>query len=825
MPELSIKYDGSFDIATGKSRKETHWQNREITWSTLLNRIKETHRTAEKLSEYMAASKTRQDEIKDIGGFVGGYVNSGRRKKGSITHRQLITLDVDFGKMDIWDDLIMYYGNAAAMYSTHKHTPDNPRLRLIVPLDRPVTMDEYTAIARRLAGDININAFDDTTFEPERLMYWPSTPKDGEYIFKYQDGPWLSADQMLSSYRNWKDASEWPVSDRLGKVIYREALKQGDPLEKPGVVGAFCRTYNIHDAIELFLSEIYSACDIENRYTYVEGSTAAGLIVYDDKFAFSHHGTDPCSGKLCNAFDLVRIHLYHLQDEDAKPGTPPGKLPSFTAMIQLASKDHRVRKQLGIERLQGAMSDFAGAVDDSEPVNADWLGEMEVDGKGRYKSTVTNIRLILDNDPALRKAFATNKFENRPIALRNLPWRKVNSSCPYLVDTDDSGLREHLEKMYGITGERKIQDGLVLTLEANCFHPVRDYLEELTWDQEPRVDTLFIDYLGAEDSEYTRAVTRKILVAAVARVFIPGVKFDYVLVLVGKEGIGKSTILKKLGRQWFSDSFGTIQGKEAYEQIQGVWIVEMAELAGLKKAEMEQIKHFISKQEDRFRVAYGRRVENFPRQVIFLATTNNKDFLHDPTGNRRFWPVDTLIADPVKSVFEDLSPAEINQVWAEAVSLFKNGETLYLDSGIEEQARGKQAEHSAEDPRTGLIQAFLDTPLPENWESRELYQRKTFWQSRGDDMAEEGIEIRKRICVAELWCELFNQKQSDMNKFNTKDLHAIMKNMPGWEPSPFPVNVSIYGRQRTYRRIGDITSNARPSEIKEVKEQTQTMQE
>jgi hypothetical protein len=281
--QINPKYDGTFDIDIGRSRKETHWKNQEMTWSAFLKRISVTHRTAETFATYMAEKKTRQDEIKDVGGFVGGYVNNGRRKAENITHRQLVTLDIDFSKGQIWDDFTMLYDNAAAIYSTHKHTLENPRLRLILPLDRPVGTDEYVAIARRIAGDLDINCFDDTTYEPCRLMYWPSTSKDGEYVFEYQDGSWLSADKVLSSYHNWQDASEWPVSDRAGEVIQREIKKQGYPLEKPGVVGAFCRTYDIHEAIETFLDDVYDPCDIENRYTYKEGSTAAGLVTYDSR--------------------------------------------------------------------------------------------------------------------------------------------------------------------------------------------------------------------------------------------------------------------------------------------------------------------------------------------------------------------------------------------------------------------------------------------------------------------------------------------------------------------------------------------------------------
>lgn len=808
MTELQLKYDGPFDIATGRSRKETHWRNRETTWSAFLKRISVTHRTAEKLSEYMSEKKTRQDEIKDVGGFVGGYVNNGRRKDINITHRQLVTIDLDFAKIDVWEDFVLQYGCAAAIYSTHKHSVENPRFRLIVPLDRPVAKDEYVAIARRVADSMDINTCDDTTYEPSRLMYWPSTAREAVFVFHYQDGPWLCADDVLGTYKNWQDASEWPVSDRAGEVIHRNIKKQGDPLEKPGVVGAFCRTYSIHEAIEQFLDEEYAACDVEDRYTFKEGSTAAGLVVYDGKYSFSHHGTDPTSGKLCNAFDLVRLHLFGLQDEDAKEGTPSNKLPSYMAMVDFASKDKPTKKRLGVERLQDAKGDFADMFEDeqeqdpeAEPESMDWLELMDVDGKGKYKSTIDNIRVILDNDPRVKGRFAMNKFEQREIAMGNLPWRKVDAACPHLADKDDAGLRHYLEKTYNITGIQKITDGLALTVEKNAFHPVREYLTSLEWDQGERLDTLTIDYMGVADSPYTRATTRKALVGAVSRIFKPGCKFDYVLTFIGKQGLGKSTLLKKLGKQWFSDSFTTVQGKEAYEQIQGVWIMELAELAQLKKAELEAVKHFITKQEDRFRVAYGRRVENFPRQCAFFGTDNNKDFLRDPTGNRRFWPQDIFENQPTRSVFTDLDEYEIDQIWAEAMYRFKAGETLFLDKKLEDVAREMQFDHTETDERAGVIRRFLDTPLPTDWEDKEMYDRKTFWGNTDEELGERGSAQRQRVCIAEIWCELFGQKQAEMNKFNTKDLHNIMRNMEGWEDSKFPINVKLYGRQRVYRRV------------------------
>ena len=802
--DSTLKFDGTFDIATGKNRKETHWRNRETTWGAFLNKIKKTHRTAETQAEYNASKKTRQDEIKDVGGFVGGYVNNGRRKAENITHRQLITLDIDFAEADIWEDVTMQYGCAAAIYSTHKHSPDNPRYRLIIPLDRTVRTDEYVAIARKVADAININAFDDTTFEPSRLMYWPSTSKDGEYVFHYQDGPWLSADEVLRTYRNWKDASEWPISDRVNKVINHEIKKQGDPLEKPGIVGAFCRTYeNIHEVIETILSDVYESCDMDNRYTYKEGSTAAGLVVYDDKFTYSHHGTDPTSGRTCNAFDLVRLHLFGLQDEDAKEGTPVNKLPSYLAMCDYARNDKKVKQQIGKEKLESVREDFADVMgeDEGEP-DTEWMKDLVVERKGNPKSTVHNVELIINNDPNLKKRFAKNLFENREVILRDLPWRKYDPKNPYMKDADDAGVRGYLEAVYGITGVQKITDGLRLAIEANAFHPVRDYLESLKWDGTPRVETVTIDYLGVKDDKYIRHTTRKALAAAVTRIFNPGCKWDYVLTAVGKQGQGKSKLFDKLAKQWFSDSFNTVNGKEAYEQIQGVWIVEMAELSGVRKADIEAVKNFITKREDRFRVAYGRRVENFPRQCIFFATTNERDFLRDASGNRRFWPQDTFETLPKKDIDKDLTDSEIDQIWAEAVELYKKGEPLYLDKEVEEMALQEQEGHCEMDERTLEVEKFLNTPVPENWEEWPVFEKVNYFLT--PEMREKGTKLRQTVSVAEIWVEAFNRKLADITTGNTKDLHNIMKNMPGWEAAKASqARVKGYGRYKIYERVSE----------------------
>lgn len=790
-----IKYDGPITIATGSSRKSVSWKNEELLWSALAKRLETVLRTQETQDEYKSMPKAKRDEIKDVGGFVGGTLKGGRRKAENIIERRLLTLDLDYvsAKDSPWDTVELIVGSAAVMYSTHSHTPRAQRLRLVFPLSRAVTPDEYTAIARRIAGDIGIDLFDDTTYEPHRLMYWPSASLDGEFIYKCLDGPWLDADETLSRYHDWKDSSEWPVSSRKQDAMQRLAAKQGDPTEKSGVVGAFCRVYPIEDAIETFLPEVYIKCG-EDRYTYAGGSTAGGLVLYENgKFAYSHHGTDPISGKLCNAFDLVRLHLFGDKDDDIVPGTPVIKLPSYTAMTELAIADTAVRHDLALTRLR----ELSDKWDDVPEEDTDWLAQLTVNSRGLFESTINNVYLILLHDPELYDRYYYDEFKERPIVSGDLPWEKLMArSSPCWTDSDDSGLRQYIEMHYKIDSAVKIRDAVELAMLSHKRHLVREYLQGLEWDGLARADTLFIDYLGAEDSEYVRTVTRKALLGAVARIFSPGCKHDHMLVLVGPQGCRKSTTLAKLGRAWFSDSLYTVSGKEAYEQIQGYWIIEMGEMAATRKAELEQIKQFMSKQTDSYRAAYARRTQEHPRQCAFFGTTNDDEFLRDPTGGRRFWPV--TVTDRGKEMGDSLDEPTIDQIWAEIVIRYKAGENWYLDEKIEAIARKVQEEHTEMNGKQGIIENFLETLLPENWDSMDLDKRLLFW-SGGFGDTEKGTEVRQKVCAIEIWQELFRGDPKTFTQAQAREINGMLRRIPGWK-SQSSVNCGVYGRQRAFIR-------------------------
>ena len=792
IPRIELKHDGKINIATGASRLALKWTNTELMWSEFLGRLSVPLRTQESMAEYKALPKAKRDAIKDVGGFVGGRLTDGRRLAESIETRSLVTLDLDSipPGTDIWP-VVQVIDCAAAMYSTHSSTSAGERLRVVIPMAHAVTPDEYGAIARRIAEYIGIDYCDDTTYEPSRLMYWASCPYDAEYVFKYNDSPFLDPEEILATYSDWSDVTKWPVSSRRDQLQKTNAKKQGDPTEKHGILGAFCRVYDIPEVIEKYLPEVYSRTANPNRWTYNAGSTTGGLVLYESgKFAYSHHGTDPVSGLLVNAFDLVRLHKFKDLDIDEPENTVITKLPSYKAMIDLAVSDEEVAYQLAMDKVEGAF-------DDEPEENTEWLKKLEVTSKGMIASTITNVSLILLNDPRVSGSFFFDAFKERPIVSGDLPWiKRKDRISPVWSDTDDAGMRQFLEHEYKIESAAKIRDAVDLAMLERTRHPVREYLEGLVWDGEERLETLFIKYLGAEDSVYTRAVTRAALIGAVARIMTPGCKHDHMLVLVGPQGCRKSTTLGKLGKDWFSDSLFTMAGKDALEQLQGYWIIELGEMAAARKSEVEQIKSFISKQVDSYRSPYGRRVQDHPRQCAFFGSTNDDEFLRDATGARRFWPV--VVTDTGRVMADYLTNIIVDQIWAEAVQAFKAGEQWYLSEEAESQAREIQDAHTEESAKAGLIREFVERKVPLDWNTRNLDERIMYWDGDFESDEPEALTERTKICAIEVWCELLRGDLKQFTQVQAREINAVLSRLPKWKKARGLNYGECYGRQRGF---------------------------
>lgn len=789
-------------ISTAGSRRASYWPKSEILWSEFTEKLKTPVRSTETVEQYLAFPKSQQDELKDVGGFVGGTFLGGRRKPECAEGRDLLTLDLDNIPAGQTEDVLRRVrglGCAAAVYSTRKHAGYAPRLRVIIPLDRPATADEYEPAARKLASLIGIEFCDPTTFEVNRLMYWPSCCQNSEYVCDVCDQPFCSLDGLLQMYGDWHDISQWPQVPGSEALERRRLAKQADPTTKKGIIGAFCRTYSITRAMERFIPGMYEETAIPGRYSYTGGETTGGAIVYDgDLFLYSHHSHDPCCNQLVNAFDLVRLHMFGDQDNEAKEGTPANKLPSFVAMSRLAMDDKPVADLIAKERFEQAQEAFAAPTEESQEDLA-WISQLAVDGNGNYKKTVNNVILVLQNDPLLKGRIVTDEFAGRGLVLGAVPWNRCTEKRLW-TDTDNSGFYWYMETYYGITARNNMYDALAIVGEQNKINDVRDYLRGLKWDGIKRLDTLLSVYLGADDTPYTRAVMRKSLCAAVARAVVGGVKYDNMPIITGPQGIGKSTFLSVLGKAWFSDSLTSFEGKEAAELIQGTWINEVGELTAFTKQETSAIKQFLSKCYDIYRAAYGRQTEKHPRRCVFFGTSNDSEFLKDSTGNRRFWPIDVGVHPAKKSIWDDL-PGEVDQVWAEAYAYWVLGEPLYLSKEVEELAFEQQESHRELSGKEGIIQDFLEKPILPNWGQMGLGQRRQFLNGNLQYDESVGLMPRDKVCAVEIWEECFGSEKRYMKRSDSTEINNILLSLKGWKRIKTPRRFGDYGNQKGFERL------------------------
>jgi len=786
--EVARGNDRRLSLSTGTSRHAKKTKQSKLTWAMFVDRIREPVRTNETYAEYTKLPKSEQDAIKDVGFYVGGRLKEGLRKKENLTHRDFLTLDIDFAPADFELDVDMIYGGyAAAVYSTHKHVDESPRLRLVLPLSRSVTPDEYPAIARMVASWWGMDVFDDTTFQASRVMYWPSCSKDADYYF-YETGVdnCIDADEVLASFDDWTDISLYPVSSRQIKAIESTVAKAADPLEKRGVVGDFCRAYTIPAAIEAFLPEVYVPGSNEERYSFTGGSTSNGAIVYNDgRFLYSNHGTDPAGGRSVNAFDLVRVHKFGDLDADSKEDLSPSKMPSSKAMSELVNNDVTVADSR-IDAMSGEWDDVdtetetevssrlsasAGVplLDTSAPeytdADKDALRELDYNEDGTLKNHISNAILLMQHTRALKGVAAWNEFTQDIVQVRDLPGFPVSNTIngDLWADALDSWVVAFIHRKHGIElpGVRMVH-AINNVAMSNAFHPVRAYLNGLKWDGKKRVNRLLIDHFKADNTEYTKAVTRKTLCAAVARIFQPGIKFDEMLILEGAQGIGKSSFLASLACGWFTDNVGSF-GSDSVENMKGKWIGEVGELTQFKKAEVEHIKAFLSRSTDRIREAYARRSKDFPRQWIVIGSVNDDDYLKD-SENRRMWPVMCHTPTFVKP----LDPSVVAQLWAEALLMWREGEPLSLeDVSLRDAAKAEQAARQSDRDTVDELAIWLD-------------------QSADDFDDIDGSEARRgSVSISEIW-EGFYSGRGKPDAGQKAQIRKLMRMVPSWGDRPVP---------------------------------------
>ncbi|MDY4798670.1 MAG: virulence-associated E family protein [Bullifex sp.] len=772
-------------ISYGNSCRARFWSNKMTTWEELCGKLGNTIRTTETVAEYGRMRKSDREAAKDRGGFVAGHLSGNRRRADTVACRSVLALDGDRLEKGFIDRFVSECPYEACLYTTHSHTPETPRGRFLIPLVRDVSPDEYVAIARFFAREWGIDQFDECSYRPSQLMYWPTTPADGEYIFRRVEGPWLDPDAYLGAHPEWRDCSLLPTSGRESTVREKAGKQQEDPLSKKGVVGAFCRTYTIGDVMERFLSDVYAPSAAEGRYDFIRGEGTAGVVVYDEKFAYSHHATDPAGGKLLNAFDLVRIHRFGDEKD------------SFGKMCDFAVRDDGVRVRLADERLADAEADFADG--------DGWKKRLTYQPRtGILENTVSNLNLILENDPDFRN-FAYNELANRIQVTGPLPWERPEGNS-FWRDADTAQLKSVIDARYLPFSTRNHDISFTKVADDRHFHPVRDYLDSLPeWDGEKRVEDIFIRWLDADDTQYVRTVTRKTFAAAVARIYAPGTKFDCVPVLDGEQGIGKSSIFRDLVTpEFYSDtlSLTDMDDKSGAEKLQGFWVVEIGELAGMKKADIEKVKAFLSTSDDKYRPSYGRTVESHPRQCIIVATVNGeRGYLRDITGNRRFWIIRLHLRRQRRAW--NFDEHFRSQFWAEAREIWKSGEKLYLEGEVLDEAERIQRSAMEADERCGMIGEYLETPLPDGWDGMDLHERRAYLD--GNEFGtptHAGERVRTEVSNAEIWCECFGRNLQELKPSDSYGIAAMMSQITGWERTAQSKRLPIYGKQRLYRREG-----------------------
>lgn len=797
-------------IAVASSRNSKKWKNKTVDWSYLLDQLSESTETRETIAEYNRKAKAERDNIKDIGGFTGGGLKGPQRINDNFAFKDLLTLDLDSAAQGFWDDLTMFQDFACCVYSTHSSTPETPHLRLVAPLSRRCDADEYAALARKIAEDIGIEQVDPASFRTVQMMYWPSHPADVKPVFESQDGDWIDVDEVLSRYVDWHDVSNWPLTPNEKQAFSNTRVKAADPLQKEGLIGAFCRTYSVPEAIDKFIPEIYSRGSSEDRYTYTAGSSANGLVIYQDGvLAYSNHATDPAAGHALNAWDIVRIHLYGAEDRNSDSDTPVNKLPSYKSMTELVQSDADTSATLNLEQVKAAQEAFADIdVSDEE---LEWVKTLERDKRG-IKPTINNYYKIISNDPMIKDCCGRyNEFTDMPEYTADpAPWKPKPRAGESWQDADDSGLRMYIEDVYKINNKGNYEDALTNYHRTRSFHPVRDYLDGLVWDGKERLDTLLIDYLGADDTPYTRAVTRKTVCAAVKRIYHPGCKFDQMLILVGPQGCGKSTLAAKLGKEWFSDTIDTAGmniGTDKYDQLQAVWIGEDSELSKWSQADVAASKRFVSSAVDSYRKKFNRRGAKYPRQCIFIGTTNSEKPLHDNTGNRRYWVVEVRTMSELElNVWDDLTDDVVDQVYAEAKYRLKHGEKLYLDDkDIAEAALAVQEEFLDIDPWEDSIRNYLDIPLPENWDTMSTEEHINYIHGGPFGLPERGNVQRQYVCVREILRECLKIPEEKIDRRSTRRVGEIMAHrITGWTQNKKATKrFKLYGTQKYYERTGE----------------------
>ena len=409
------------------------------------------------------------------------------------------------------------------------------------------------------------------------------------------------------------------------------------------------------------------------------------------------------------------------------------------------------------------------------------LESLEKTEKGGTANSIQNCVFVFENDPLFAGKISRNLLTETDDLIGVFPWHRDTTRFD---DQDLPHVLLHFEHYYGIKSEKSVQNALRVVASKNSFHPIRDYLQSLTWDQVPRIRTALHHFLGAEICSLNETCLRTFMLGAVHRVFEPGSKFDLMLVLTGGQGAGKSTFLRFLAirDEWFSDDLKKLDDEKIFQRLAGHWILEMSEMVATANARsIEDIKSFLSRNKDTYKFPYDRYAADHLRQCVFAGTTNKSDFLPmDRSGNRRFLPIQLNPDQAEVHILEDepASRAYIEQMWAEIMVLYTSGQyTLHLSKDMENQLARTQKSFQQEDTLAGQIYAFIET-------------------FTGD-----------KLCSRQIYKEALDHAFDEPKQWETREIFEIVNvgiangSIQGWRAFPNSRRFEKYGTQRGWERI------------------------
>ena len=770
--------DLTLDLSVAPSVSSRRWEAATLTWERLVDRAH------------------NPKAVKDCGGYVAGRLKGTARRKGQVEYRSAVTLDADAASETL-PAVVAGLGLRALVHSTYSHTRAHPRYRVIIPIMGPgLSEEEYPRVARGLMEALGEAQFDPGSTQPERLMFWPATANPDEYEVVECDGATATAQGLLRDFGGLQAAPDHKTGPKR------------DPKELPGVAGAFNRVYDMARAVAEFHLP-YDPVDGEpDRWHYTPAESEGGVIVYPDGYVFSNHASDPAYGRALSMFDLVALHVYGREDRAA--GVPQSTAPADRPSIQRAMREFAARPEIVTELVA---ADFADVDGDEAGARGlpEWVLEFHLHPKtGKPLDDVHNWDLLMRHDPVLR-ALARNEMDLTTVTRRQFPWRTVEAGKDdALTNADRAQISAHLQRAYNMPrpAQEQLNGVIDMVAQDNAFHPVVEYLEGLEWDGVSRIET----YLPGAADAYTRRVARLVAVQAVARALDPGVKVDNCLILTGRQGLGKSWFVETMARGW-TCTLGPIEGGGLRDTVMAMtrsWVTVADEGFAMKKADAEALKQFVTLTHDVIRLPYAREHVKLPRRQVIWGTTNDAVFLRAQEGNRRF-----LIVEVAEKLdFGKYSDEYVNQVWAEAVHIWKTSKAqyglkdnpeLFLSASEEAEAESVRSMATEEDSMTGLIQAYLDTLVPANWVEMSPEERIS-WLRDEEQGIVSGTHPIDVVCSLEIWEIALGRERGKHSRVDILQITNALKQLPGWfGPMPKPTRLPFYGPQRVFARMDEPT--------------------